>query len=49
LRCLGHELWKDDGDWMKRSMLYEVDGCRGRGRPMTWNQVVEKDVTVWAE
>ena len=25
-------------------MLYEVDGCRGRGRPMTWNQVVEKDM-----
>lgn len=45
LRWLGHVLRKDDGDWVKRSMSYEVEGVRGRGRPrMTWNQVVEKDM-----
>jgi len=35
-----------DSDWVKRrSMLYEVDGVRGRGSPrMTWNQVVAKDM-----
>jgi len=25
-------IWKDNGDWMKRSILYEVDGVRGRER-----------------
>ena len=24
-------LWKDDGDLVKRSVLYEVDSVRGRG------------------
>jgi len=35
---------KDDGDWMKRNMLYDVDGVRGRRQRMTWNRVVEKDM-----
>jgi len=36
--------WKDDGDWAKRSILYQVDGVRDRRRVrMAWNQVVEKD------
>jgi len=44
LRWQGHMLQKDNDDWMKRSMLYEVDGVRSRGRPgITWNQVVKKD------
>ena len=44
LRWLGHVLWKDDGDWMKRSTLCEMDCVRGRGRlRTTWNPVVEKD------
>ena len=31
-------LREDDGDYMKRSMLYKVNGVRGIGRSrMTWN------------
>ena len=45
LRRMGHALWKEDGDWVKRSTLYKVDGVRGRKRQyLTWNQVVAKDV-----
>ena len=45
LRWLGHVLRKDDGDWMKKSMWYEVGGRgRGRGRLRTiWSHVVERD------
>ena len=33
LRWLGHGLRKDDGDWVKKSMSYEVrEGEEGRGR-----------------
>ena len=28
IRWLGHVLWKNYGDWMKRSMLYKVDSER---------------------
>jgi len=39
-----HE-WKNNGDWVKRSMFYEVESVRGQQRPrITWNQVVEKDM-----
>ena len=34
-------LRKDDGDWVKKSMSYEVEGARGRPR-MTWSHVVNK-------
>ena len=45
LRWLGHVLRKDDGDWVKKTMLLEVDGVRGRGRPkMMWSNVVEVDM-----
>ena len=45
LRWLGHVLRKDDGNWVKKVMSYEVDGDRGRGRPrLSWRQVVEKDM-----
>ena len=37
LRWLGHVLQKDDDDWVKKIMLFEVEGKRGR--------VVEKDVS----
>ena len=37
LRWPGHVLWKDDCDWVKSVMLYELDSVRGRGR-LTWNQ-----------
>jgi len=40
----GHVLWKEDNDWMKKCMEYEVHGSWPRGRPKrTWREVVEKD------
>jgi len=37
-------LRKEDDDWVKKSMEYEVEGPRPRGRPKrTWREVVEKD------
>ena len=45
LRWLGYVLRKDDDDWGKKIMLFEVEGKRGWGRlRMTWSQVVEKDM-----
>ena len=32
LRWYGHVLRKDDDDWMKKCMEYEVEGPRPRGR-----------------
>jgi len=41
---LGHVLQKEDTDWVKKSMDYEVEGSRPRGRPKkTWKEVVQKD------
>jgi len=35
---------KEDNDWVKKCMVYEVEGPRPRGRPKrTWTEVVEKD------
>jgi len=40
----GHVLRKEDYDWMKKCMVYEVKGARPRGRPKkTWRKIVEKD------
>jgi len=40
----GHVLWKEDTDWVKKCMEYEVEGSRPRGRPKrTWKEVVQKD------
>jgi len=37
-------LRKEEGDWVKKCMLYEAEGPRPRGRPKrTWREVVEKD------
>jgi len=37
-------LRKEDDDWVKKCMEYEVEGARPRGRPkLTWREVVEKD------
>ena len=45
LRWLGHVLRKDEDEWVRKSMLLEVEGKRGRGRPkMTWMKLVEKDM-----
>ena len=38
-------LHKEDNDWVKNFLEYEVEGARGgRGRPKkTWTEIVEKD------
>jgi len=44
LRWYGHVLQKEDTDWVKKCMEYEVEGSRPRGRPKrTWKEVVQKD------
>jgi len=41
LRWYGHVLRKEDDDWVKKCMEYEVEGPRPRGRPKeTWREVV---------
>jgi len=40
----GHVLQREDNDWVKKCMEYEVEGARPRGRPKkTWREIVEKD------
>jgi len=47
LRWYGHVLQKEDNDWVKKRMEYEVEGARPRGRPKkTWREIVEKDCQV---
>jgi len=37
-------LRKEDNDWVKKCMEYEVEGSRSRGRSKrTWRVVVQKD------
>ena len=37
-------LRKEDTDWVKKFMEYEVEGSKPRGRPKrTWREVVQKD------
>jgi len=44
MRWYRHVLRKEDNDWLKRCMGYEVEGSRPRGRPKrTWREVVQKD------
>jgi len=44
LQWYGHVLRKEDNDWVKKCMEYEVEGAKPRGRPKkTWREVVEKD------
>jgi len=44
LRWYGDVLRKEDTDWMKKCIEYEVDGSRPRDRPKrTWRDVVHKD------
>jgi len=44
LRGYGHVLRKEDTDWVNKSMEYEVESSRPRGRPKrTWREVVQKD------
>jgi len=47
LRWYGHVLRKDDNDWVKKCMEFEVVGSRPRGRPKrTWLEVVQRDCQV---
>ena len=44
LRWYGHMLQKEDNDWVKKCMEYEVEGTRPRGRPKkTWREIVEQE------
>ena len=44
LRWYGHVLRKEDNDWVKKCMEYEVEGARPRDRPKkTRTEIVEKD------
>jgi len=43
LRWYGHVLRKEDNDWVKKCIEYEVEGARPIGRPRkTWREIVEK-------
>ena len=45
LRWFGHVERKDDDDWVKRWITWEVEGIRLRGRPKkTWWDCVKNDV-----
>ena len=39
----GHVLRKEDNDWMKKCIEYEVQGARPTGKNRTWREVVQKD------
>ena len=44
LHWYGHVLRKEDDDWVKKCMEYEVEGARPRGSPKrTCREVVQKD------
>ena len=43
LRWYGHVLRKEDNDWVKKCMEYEVEGARPRGRPKkTWRDTTQQ-------
>jgi len=44
LRWHGHVLQKEDNDWVKKCMEYEVEGARPTHRPKKmWTEIVQKD------
>jgi len=44
LRWYGHVLRKEETDWVKKCMEYDVKGSRPRSRPeRTWKEVVQED------
>jgi len=44
LRWYEHVLSREDNDWVKKCMEYEVEGARPKGRPKkSWTELVEKD------
>jgi len=45
LRWFGHVERKDDNDWVRRCITWEVEGIRQRGRPKkTWWDCVKNDM-----
>jgi hypothetical protein len=45
LRWFGHVERKDDEDWVKRCISFEVEGTKPRGRPRkTWMELVRNDM-----
>jgi len=45
MRWYGHVLQKEDSDWVKKCMEYEVEDARQRGRlKRTWREVVQNSV-----
>jgi len=45
LRWFGHAERKDDNDWVKSCIMWEVEGIRQRGRPKkTWWDCVKNDM-----
>jgi len=46
LQWYGHVLRKEDNDWVKKCMEYEVEGARSRDRPKkTWERLWKKTVS----
>ena len=45
LRWYGHVLRKDDDDWVKKCMEYEVTGSRPRGRPKDLERVCSRGLS----
>jgi len=44
LQWYGHVLQKEDTDWVKKCIEYEVEGSRPRARPKSmWREVMQKD------
>ena len=47
LQWYGHVLRKEDNDWVKKCMEYEVESARPGSRPQkTWREIVVKDCQV---
>ena len=45
LRWYGHVLHKEDSDWVKKCMEYEMEVAWARSRPKkTWREIVQKIV-----
>ena len=45
LRWFGHVERKDDNDWVKRCITWEVEGIRQKGQPKkTWRDCVKNDM-----
>ena len=43
MRWYGHVLRKEDDDWVKKCIKYEVEGARPRRPKRTWREVVKED------